>query len=84
MTAAEFSARSPRAGSLRDLVKDEIRGVFQTYVMIPALKAAIGAWSGDAGWGAVRPPLVALDAAQTADLVAKLREKKFDMPGIKG
>lgn len=63
---------------------DEIRGVFQTYVMIPALKAAIGAWSGDAGWGAVRPPLVALDAAQTADLVAKLREKKFDMPGING
>jgi 4-hydroxy-tetrahydrodipicolinate synthase len=61
---------------------DEIRGVFQRYVMIPALKAAIAAWSGDAGWGAVRPPLVALDAAQAADLVARLREKGFDMPGL--
>ena len=61
---------------------DEIRTIMQGYVMIPALKAAIAHWGGDAGWAAVRPPLVELDAAQASALVAQLRSKGFDMPGL--
>ena len=61
---------------------DEVRTIMQGYVMIPALKAAIARWGGDAGWAAVRPPLVELDAAQSAALVAKLEATGFDMPGL--
>jgi len=61
---------------------DEIRTIMQGYVMISALKAAIAHWGGDAGWAAVRPPLVELDAAPAAALVAQLRAKGFDMPGL--
>jgi len=61
---------------------DEIRTIMQGYVMIPALKAAIAHWGGDAGWSAVRPPLVELDAAQASALVAQLRANGFDMPGL--
>ena len=61
---------------------DEIRTIMQGYVMIPALKAAIAHWGGDAGWAAVRPPLVELDAAQAPALVAQLKAKGFDMPGL--
>jgi 4-hydroxy-tetrahydrodipicolinate synthase len=61
---------------------DEIRGVMQGYVMIPALKAALAHWSGDPAWGTVRPPLVGLTADQSADLVTKLEAARFEMPGL--
>jgi 4-hydroxy-tetrahydrodipicolinate synthase len=63
---------------------DEIRGVFQKFPMIPALKAAIAHHGHDAAWGAVRPPLVALTAEQTKSLVAELDQKRFTMPGLAG
>jgi 4-hydroxy-tetrahydrodipicolinate synthase len=62
---------------------DEIRNVFQSYVMIPALKAAIGHHTGDDAWNRLRPPLVELDVAQRADLAKRLEAAGFDMPGIK-
>src|SRR5215472_235880 len=61
---------------------DEIRSIMQGYVMIPALKAAIAHWGGDAGWAQVRPPLVALSDPQAAALVAKLTAAGFQMPGL--
>ena len=61
---------------------DEIRSIMQSYVMIPALKAAIAHWGGDPDWAAVRPPLVAMAPAEAAELVAKLEAKGFDMPGL--
>ena len=61
---------------------DEIRTIMQSYVMIPALKAAIANWGGDPAWTTVRPPLVPLTAAQAADLVTKLEHKDFQMPGL--
>jgi len=61
---------------------DEIRTIMQSYVMIPALKAAIAHWGGDSAWTTVRPPLVPLTAAQAADLVTKLEHKDFQMPGL--
>lgn len=61
---------------------NELRTVFQAFPMIPALKAAAGHWSGDSQWDAVRPPLVALTAEQKATLIAALKKRNFDMPGL--
>ena len=61
---------------------DAIRSIMQTYVMIPALKVAIAHWAHDPAWSAVRPPLVSLNPAQSADLVAQLQNAGFDMPGL--
>ena len=61
---------------------DEIRGVFQRFPMIPALKAAIAHYGRDAAWATVRPPLVDLTAEQAKALIAELSDKKFTMPGL--
>ena len=59
-----------------------IRGVFQKFPMIPALKAAIAHHGGDASWATVRPPLVALTPGQAKALVAELDQQQFAMPGL--
>jgi 4-hydroxy-tetrahydrodipicolinate synthase len=61
---------------------DEIRAIFQSYVMIPALKAAIAHHSGDDEWLRLRPPLVELDAAARKTLAGKLDAAGFAMPGL--
>ena len=61
---------------------DEIRGIMQRYPMIPALKAVIARYGGDAAWVTVRPPLVALTAEQRAALAAELGRAAFTMPGL--
>lgn len=61
---------------------DAVRAVFQSYVMIPALKAAIAHYGDDPDWLTVRPPLVELDEAQRADLVERLDKVGFSMPGL--
>jgi 4-hydroxy-tetrahydrodipicolinate synthase len=63
---------------------DEIRGVFQQFPMIPALKAAIARYAGDTAWATVRPPLVALTPEQAQALVTELDERHFTMPGLPG
>jgi 4-hydroxy-tetrahydrodipicolinate synthase len=63
---------------------DEIRGVFQKFPMIPALKAAIAHYGGDPSWGTVRPPLVDRTPEQSTALVAELDQKQFTMPGLRG
>ena len=62
---------------------DEIRGVFSKFPVIPALKAAIAHYGGDAEWATVRPPLVALTPEQAKALVTELDRKKFTMPGLR-
>jgi 4-hydroxy-tetrahydrodipicolinate synthase len=61
---------------------DEIRGVFQKFPMIPALKAAIAHYGRDASWATVRPPLVDLTAEQVNALATELDQKTFTMPGL--
>ena len=61
---------------------DDLRGAVQKFPMIPALKAAVAHYSGDAGWARVRPPLVELTADQKAGLVAELEKRGFTMPGL--
>jgi 4-hydroxy-tetrahydrodipicolinate synthase len=61
---------------------DEIRGVFQKFPMIPALKAAIAHYGRDASCATVRPPFVPLPAGQVKALVTELDQKNFSMPGL--
>jgi len=61
---------------------DKIRGIFQKYPMIPAMKYAIAHWSGHAAWGTVRPPLVEVNAEQSKALIADLQQAGFSMPGL--
>lgn len=63
---------------------DEIRGVFQKFPMIPALKAAIAHYGKDPSWAAVRPPLVALTPEQARALTTELDHTEFAMPGLAG
>ena len=63
---------------------DALRSIFQGYVMIPALKAAIAHYANDAQWNRVRPPLVELDDKQGADLIGTLDGAGFSMPGLGG
>jgi 4-hydroxy-tetrahydrodipicolinate synthase len=62
---------------------DEIRTTFAKYPMIPALKAAIAHYGGDAAWATVRPPLVELTAEQSRSLIADLDARGFTMPGLR-
>jgi 4-hydroxy-tetrahydrodipicolinate synthase len=62
---------------------DEIRGVFQKFSMIPALKTAIAHHAGDPSWATVRPPLVPLSPEQAKTLVTELDGKQFTMPGLR-
>jgi 4-hydroxy-tetrahydrodipicolinate synthase len=50
---------------------DAWRTLSNSYVQIPTIKAMIGLKSGNRGWRRVRPPLLALDEAQFADLADK-------------
>jgi 4-hydroxy-tetrahydrodipicolinate synthase len=61
---------------------NEIRAVFMKFSMIPALKAAVAHYGGDAEWATVRPPLAALTAEQAAALTAELDSRNFTMPGL--
>lgn len=62
---------------------DAIRKIFQSYPMIPALKAAVAHWSGESAWRNVRPPLSGLSEQQRSELLSELEAAGFDMPGIK-
>jgi 4-hydroxy-tetrahydrodipicolinate synthase len=61
---------------------DQVRGMFQKYPMIPAMKRAIAHWSGHADWATVRPPLVEVTAEQSKALIAELKQIGFSMPGL--
>jgi 4-hydroxy-tetrahydrodipicolinate synthase len=63
---------------------DAVRAIFQGYVMIPALKAAVAHYGAAPDWRRLRPPLVALDDAEQAALVRALDVAGFTMPGLAG
>lgn len=66
----------------RQAALDAVRMAFQKFPMIPALKAAVAHFSGDAAYATVRPPLVALTSEQRTQLLAALEPTGFSMPGI--
>jgi 4-hydroxy-tetrahydrodipicolinate synthase len=53
---------------------DDVRNAFAKFPMIPALKAAVAHFTGDASWANVRPPLVAVSREQREALVAAVGE----------
>jgi 4-hydroxy-tetrahydrodipicolinate synthase len=61
-----------------------VRGLVEKLPVIPALKAVVAAYAGDPGWATVRPPLVALDGERADGLLADLRARGFEMPGLRG
>jgi 4-hydroxy-tetrahydrodipicolinate synthase len=73
--------RAPHADGLQAAIT-ATRAVVQKQPMIPALKAAIAHFGGDADWRTVRPPLVELTAAQEQQLIGELRANGFAMPGL--
>ena len=62
---------------------NEVRGVMQGYVMIPALKYVIAHYGADPHWHPVRPPLVEIDEKTGKDMIEKLDKLGFTMPGLK-
>lgn len=61
---------------------DAVRNTFQKFPMIPALKAAVAHFAGDAGYATVRPPLVKLNPQQNSELLAALQALDFSMQGL--
>ena len=70
-----------RAESLQESI-DQIRNIFQSYPMIPALKTAITLQSRDEEWSRVRPPLTTLTKDQISALNDELSTAGFTMDGI--
>ncbi|MBT4931900.1 MAG: dihydrodipicolinate synthase family protein [Rhodospirillaceae bacterium] len=59
-----------------------VREAAQTYPYSAGLKSLLAHYSGDQGWTTVRPPLVALDETQTADLVGLVAATGHTLPPL--
>jgi len=75
--------REPGAEALQQHL-NEIRGIFQAYPMIPALKSALHHWSGEDDWKQVRAPLVELTSQQNRELIERLKLFGFSIPALNG
>jgi 4-hydroxy-tetrahydrodipicolinate synthase len=67
-------------GTQGDALQAEVtalRQALQAYPMVPALKRIVAHYHNDPAWAAVRPPLVPLDPAQSAALIADLGKLGF-------
>jgi len=73
--------RTPGAEQLQEEL-NAVRGAFEKHPVIPALKAIVAHYTGDAAWRATRPPLVELPAPQAEALLGDLRRLRFEMPGV--
>jgi 4-hydroxy-tetrahydrodipicolinate synthase len=70
------SWRGPQADALQAEIT-ALRKALQAYPMVPALKRIVAHFHNDPDWAAVRPPLVPLDQAQSAALLADLARLGF-------
>jgi len=70
------------ADRMQDAI-NEVRNALQSVPMIPALKRVIAHYSGDMGWNRLRPPLTELSAAEETQLLSRLEQLEFGMPGIR-
>ena len=59
-----------------------VRLAVQSPAMSPALKSVVAHFANDPDWGRVRPPLTAMDAAQSQVLVAQLDALGFSMQAL--
>jgi len=70
--------RGPQAETLQAEITT-LRNTLQAYPMVPALKRVVAHYHNDPSWAAVRPPLVPLDPAQSAALIADLGKLAFTL-----
>jgi 4-hydroxy-tetrahydrodipicolinate synthase len=70
--------RGPQADTLQAEIT-AVRKAIQAYPMVPALKAIVAHFHKDPEWAAVRPPMMRLDAAQAAALLADLSRIGFSL-----
>ena len=61
---------------------NEIRNLMESYPMIPALKAVVAYYSKHIEWNIVRPPLVSLKKDSQEELLQKLDNFGFNIPGL--
>jgi 4-hydroxy-tetrahydrodipicolinate synthase len=70
--------RGPQAEAMQAEITT-LRNTLQAYPMVPALKRIVAHYHNDPAWAAVRPPLVPLDEAQSAALIADLDKLGFTL-----
>ena len=70
--------RTPQADALQAEIT-LARKTIQAYPMVPALKRIVAHFHNDPDWAAVRPPMTALTAAQSAALLADLAKIGFTL-----
>ncbi len=70
--------RTPQADALQAEITT-VRKTLQAYPMVPALKRVVAHFHDDPDWAAVRPPMVALDRAQSSALLADLARIGFTL-----
>src|SRR6266436_6073545 len=68
--------RGPDADRLQAEITT-LRKALQAYPMVPALKRIVAHFHNDPDWAAVRPPMLPLDQAQSAALIADLAKLGF-------
>lgn len=61
---------------------NQVRQIFQSLPMIPALKAATAHFSNDPEWLRVRPPVTELTDTQLQQLQSAMANANFTMPGL--
>ena len=66
----------------RQRALDAIRGIFQDYPMIAALKHAVAQYGRCESFRITRPPLPPLEPDTSAALIARLESAGFAMPGL--
>jgi 4-hydroxy-tetrahydrodipicolinate synthase len=71
--------RSPEADRLQQRI-DGVRGVFEKFPVIAALKATVARERQDEMWRTVRPPLVELAPTQAESLAEELDRADFSLP----
>jgi 4-hydroxy-tetrahydrodipicolinate synthase len=70
--------QGPQADALQAEITT-VRKTMQAYPMVPALKRVVAHFHNDPAWAAVRAPLVPLDQAQSASLIADLAKIGFTL-----
>src|SRR5438874_3594954 len=68
--------RTPQADALQAEITT-LRKTIQAYPMVPALKRIVAHFHHDPAWAAVRPPMIALNEAQSAALIGDLARVGF-------
>ncbi len=70
--------QGPQADTLQAEITT-LRKALQAYPMVPALKRIVAHFHNDQDWAAVRPPMLPLDPAQSAALLADLAKLGFSL-----